>query len=1365
MSKNYRASASRWLAPLCAGLAMVSSPFNASSQQSNVKPTVPSQLLSMPLAQTSPQQPVAPKQQRIRQPDGSYRDLKQITATSPGFKTVLPPPLVPAQGFGREGVMNGQRVVLPFGIKGEGVFLDFHNGPFVPPANERIQPALAQLAQSRMTANGGVAASAISPSVYGIILLNGRFDDGTRARLQEMGVEVVGFYPETGLLARIPTSALNDLATLPTVRWIGQPTAAQKIHTDLRNILSAKSTKSNSPVEIWVSFFGPDNSGAMRTALSATGARLGYYDPGIAIHQVWATPTMIRQMTGMDHVLFLEPVRYGHQMSELGVQNTNADWLWGSFDPAAYATQVKIGLLDSGMYAYHTDFSNVFNGLLGYSLISGENWYDDLGLHGTHVTGTILGEGKGNFRYRGIAQEQTSHGDPYNNPDYLVAQVGNKSGSGWSGADLINGMNLLDAGSGVAGRKRQLWNASLGGYGTSGSDPESRKTDEAFTHNILPCIAAGNAGPGSGTVSTPGNAKGALTVGAVYNNNVNGYVTDKITGYSSRGPQGNGKFKPDVVAPGSYIDSVASQTANGYALDWQGTSMATPHITGIAAGLLGHWGYPAWVAKATILACAIDVLYDRNTEGLGKVDAMLGHYSIDGGLNWWWSTIGGTGSVQYVDFALGHTVAQLKIVMTYPDPPCAAGASSIMVNDLDLLVQSSNYGALTTDTGYTWRDYSTEPVSVVTLINVPAGTYRIKIHGFNVPTGSQDWGLAVKVVDSALYPTLHSSLTVPYAIQLNAGFYANASTYPDAHSATGIVGTISTSSGVEIDGVNLHRNGPSGEESWYMDAPGGPASYDMTKFDLGAAPQWYTRKADWWLKGTTEGAKTITFNAGAVNAYNSTVSKQVIVDGTPPTINSAEGVNWTQSLHCDVVATLQDTLSGINPASGWYRYSTNNGSTWSTWVNNGTSGAYGSTGVETITCLDVPFNQNNANNLIQLYVQDTAGNYTYSAPQAITTATVAALALSPSIVPGGNNVTATVTLSGAAPTGGAVVAITNTNTKASAPASMTIAGGTTSGTFTITTVGVTSTFSGTVTANYGGVAKSATLKVRPVNIKTFAFLPLKVVGAAQNSTGTITLDAVAPVNTTVTLSSSKPTVGSVPASFVISAGSTTGTFTLTSFEVAADTVVTVTAKVNGVARTANCTVTPAHLLSLTMAPNSIVGGWLTSTGTVTLDANAPSNTTVTLSSNNPSVGSVPANVVVTAGSSSATFTMSSAQVAANTVVTISAKLNAVTKNANVTVKPVVVTAVTCTPNPVKGGLNTTGKVTISGPAAPGGLVVTLGTTNAAIAAPVSGTVTVAAGATTATFTVKTHVVAANSSATISAAANGSNKTVVLKVTP
>lgn len=163
------------------------------------------------------------------------------------------------------------------------------------------------------------------------------------------------------------------------------------------------------------------------------------------------------------------------------------------------------------------------------------------------------------------------------------------------------------------------------------------------------------------------------------------------------------------------------------------------------------------------------------------------------------------------------------------------------------------------------------------------------------------------------------------------------------------------------------------------------------------------------------------------------------------------------------------------------------------------------------------------------------------------------------------------------------------------------------------------------------------------------------------------------------------------------------------------------------------------LSSLSLSPTSVVGGQ-SSTGTVTLTAAAPSGGfVVNLSSSNSTVASVPTSVTVPAGQTSATFTVSTTAVSTTTTVTITATAGGISRQATLTVNPapsVTLQSLTVSPSFVIGGNSATGTVTLSGPAPAGGVVVTLRSSRPDRASvPIS--ITVPAGATQASFTIRT----------------------------
>src|SRR5258706_5479579 len=178
---------------------------------------------------------------------------------------------------------------------------------------------------------------------------------------------------------------------------------------------------------------------------------------------------------------------------------------------------IRVGIVDTGADR-HPDFGDRIG---AYRDFTESGTADEVG-HGTHVAGIVAGAGA---LYRGVAPKAT----------LVIAKA----------LSLRGGTEdtVLAALSWLSRTKVDVVNLSLGGPGDP-QDPLSREVDALSTEGILVCVAAGNSGPAAGTISSPGCAAGAITVGAIDKHR-------RVADYSSRGPvPGLRGHKPDVVAVG-----------------------------------------------------------------------------------------------------------------------------------------------------------------------------------------------------------------------------------------------------------------------------------------------------------------------------------------------------------------------------------------------------------------------------------------------------------------------------------------------------------------------------------------------------------------------------------------------------------------------------------------------------------------------------------------------------------------------------------------------------------------------------------------------------------------------------------------------
>ena len=287
--------------------------------------------------------------------------------------------------------------------------------------------------------------------------------------------------------------------------------------------------------------------------------------------------------------------------------------------------------------------------------------------------------------------------------------------------------------------------------------------------------------------------------------------------------------------------------------------------------------------------------------------------------------------------------------------------------------------------------------------------------------------------------------------------------------------------------------------------------------------------------------------------------------------------------------------------------------------------------------------------------------------------TLSSLALNPTTVQDGATSQGTVTLSAAAPTGGTVVGLSSNSSFALVPANVTVPAGSSSATFTVTTKsGVLSNTSVVITAALGNSTAQASMTITPASTVTVSSLTLNPnsVRGGSASRGTVTLSGAAPSGGVVVSLASNSSSASVPVSVAVTAGATTASFTVTTTSVTTTTTAVITATLGSSSMQASLIITPpatATLSSLTLNPTRVSGG-NNSTGTVTLTAAAPSGgAVVTLSSRNTSVATVPSSVTVQAGTTSASFTVSTQRVSSNTNVVISAGYAGTTKNKTLTV--------------------------------------------------------------------------------------------------
>jgi hypothetical protein len=342
---------------------------------------------------------------------------------------------------------------------------------------------------------------------------------------------------------------------------------------------------------------------------------------------------------------------------------------------------------------------------------------------------------------------------------------------------------------------------------------------------------------------------------------------------------------------------------------------------------------------------------------------------------------------------------------------------------------------------------------------------------------------------------------------------------------------------------------------------------------------------------------SVTIAAGATSATFA-VSTSAIASSTTDTISAAyAGVTNTASLTVTAAPPPPPTLSSLslnptsvvggNSSTGTVTLSgpaPTGGAQVALSSNNGAASVPSSVTVPGgATTATFPVNTTTVATSTPVTISATYSGATRTASLTVTPApppppTLSSVSLNPTSVVGGNSSTGTVTLSGAASTGGAQVALSSNNGAASAPPSVTVPAGATTATFPVNTTTVASSTTVTISAVYSGVTRTASLAVAPApppppTLSSLSLNPTSVIGGLQSSNGTATLSGPAPAGGVQVLLSSNNGAASVPSSVTVPAGATSATFTVSTSAVLVSTSVTISASYNSTAQTATLSVT------------------------------------------------------------------------------------------------------------------------------------------------------------------------------------------------
>ncbi|HEV8543720.1 MAG TPA: S8 family serine peptidase, partial [Verrucomicrobiae bacterium] len=545
-----------------------------------------------------------------------------------------------------------------------------------------------------------------------------------RRQLESLHVQLLRPVPEDAFVADFQGASLAQVRSLPFVRWVGPYRPEHKTQTAVRQLATIPEEK-RVRVTALLSFKA---SGIDTAILQRLFRPLTKYDKtrfGSVLEGEISTRSL-KVLIDSRAVLWVEPApkRKLHDAVAVqiiggasGANSTGIEIQDLGFDGKGVTVAVADSGLDAGEEPLHPDITGRVDAFLHYGSLT--DAADEHG-HGTHVAGIIAGNGasgetdESGFLY-GLGVAPKAH---------LIAQrifdgVGNFEPPA-SNAQLTK--DAIHAGADIGSNS---WGDDVQGrYNTDAMEFDALVRDaDPDTPGDQPYIlefSAGNAGPGDKTIDSPAVAKNVIATGASENNRFDFFIyadgQESMADFSSRGPCEDGRIKPDLVAPGTWIASLQSSAATdenawlGISELYQyegGTSQAGPHASGAAAVFVQYYREthqnltpsPALV-KAALINSAVDMdntvpldqggtsYTPNNDEGWGRIDLteLLGgerkfDYTDE-------SALLKTGDIFEKHLVIASFDQPLKITLAYTDVPGFPPAIPALVNDLDLEVIS-----------------------------------------------------------------------------------------------------------------------------------------------------------------------------------------------------------------------------------------------------------------------------------------------------------------------------------------------------------------------------------------------------------------------------------------------------------------------------------------------------------------------------------------------------------------------------------------------------------------------------------------------------------------------------------------------------
>jgi hypothetical protein len=860
---------------------------------------------------------------------------------------------------------DGDRIVQE--ASGNPYFLGFTAGSYYPPQGELVDPLILRRYRPDSDLRPG-------DFTYAFVMFSERMTADRLAQLESAGCRLLGSHPHYTMKVALSSAALSEVSTLPFVRWVGSPQSWQKLSPSMQSELAAEpSDMIELAISLYESDLGPQSVGTptgtfwpkrpglepapdvsqraleqlpkkwqshgwQQQALEAMGMEIRYYAPRGEAFVGSVRRDRLEALVELDFVQFIEPVPQREAMTVPHEDSTPmimTDHIRADYDGGTNKVAI-VGIVDTGIEDDHVDLDPISG--IGWKCFGGSAW-DDTGNHGTHVAGTLLGRGIARAGARGNAPGIASWGEAsalFNvravddscswDISTLLSYFDNSytwtSGNitpkphlvtnSWAFYYDTNNNGIFDSGD-AGGIGTELWCRILDNY--------------IYDEDQAQIFGMGNAGPGSQSLSITAAAKNVLSVGSVQD-----FLTPgAVSSFSSRGPAGDGRWKPNVCAPGDSISSCSAIPTIDYTC-LSGTSMATPHVSAVAATLVDHYAWARYdpaLLSAVLMASAMT----RNDKvlttpgdshldsyGAGRVNAYKAHWKEQSKFefldlrSFTQNNSSGYGSG---DFTVPNFTARLVVVMHYVEEGCSKGANQALVNDYDLWLDEAPFSGSGNSGEYSAHQSSLDNTEIRIIDDPNPGAWRWKTYPENA--GSKDVKMAVAVYAILYDTTPGATLTLSVSdlyVQPDEIFQVTATVDPFTYIASAVL--------LDARSSSIFLRYDTATTTLYDGVVTDLSNLCMGVSDtltLGDILYSQPRTAVWSMHYPSEAYVNVQIDATSDNMDPQSESLTVLVDGTEPeavtNLTSSSHTKFAWSNDPNVTWTWSPALDGGSGLQGY----------------------------------------------------------------------------------------------------------------------------------------------------------------------------------------------------------------------------------------------------------------------------------------------------------------------------------------------------------------------------------------------------------------------------------------------------------------